>query len=61
MYQIFDYRTCIGKANTLKQAEKILMNMLSIPKGMKLTCSFRPQYMAEILGLPIGIVYSIHN
>ena len=58
-YPIFNYREMIGVASNAKQAEKLIRRCVDVPKGSKLEVWMRKEHVADILGLPVGWVYSI--
>jgi len=60
MHPIADHRTIIGQATTAKQAENTIRKLLTIDKRMSLRVWLRDKDMADILGLPVAWVYSIH-
>lgn len=58
LFPIYDHRTIVGYALSIKQAEKTVRNLLqTIPKGWKVDVKVRD---TSIVDLPAGFVYSIH-
>lgn len=55
---IYDHRTVVGHASSVKDAEKVLRGILQhIPKGWKITVKERD---TSIIDLPPGFIYSVH-
>jgi hypothetical protein len=64
MLPIFDSRdgrTIIGYAAGERSASLIIRKLINVPTGFTLHVWKRRDDMADMLDLPIGFVYSIHN
>jgi len=56
---IYNNRELVGYASSAQQAERVIRSLMPVNKPFYVSVWERSSFMSDILGLPVGFVYSL--